>query len=508
MTEGRPGAPSLTPHAALALVALVSIILGSWVFADHLVDLGGPRWDAWYYTGVARAFPHLPAGFRNPYQMQRVIPSLLVNFGLRLTGQPRSVESVTFGFLVLDLLILVAAGLLWLRIARRERFGVAGFWLGFTGLFFTFASLRFVAWNPAMTDTAALLLGLMLIVAYLERRPLLLTLVALVGGFTWPVVTITAVPLLLFPRSNAAPAVDPADDPPPRLPIVIGVLAALLYLGRFGQLYLGGVRRVHSSAFTPINEDLVWLSALIVAVYLYVVTRSLLANLTLRRSLSAVTSVRLRDGGLTAVTLAVPWMITRVLAAPGVPPPITGVGFLSFLTILPAVHPGRFLVAHALYFSPVLLLTIKFWPRIASAIRETGLGMVGAVLFSCYIALSTESRQSTLAWPMVVMFTVAVSVSMRVPSRIIAFFGIASVLSARPWSQLNDADAPHRVWSEPEMLRYLSAYFDHAGPWMSERGYLLRLLIVAVLSAGFWLLWRLPGWSRSEARRGNMPTTH
>ena len=501
MTEGRSGAIPLTTHAAIAIAGLVAIIVASWTFADHLIDLGGPRWDAWYYTGVARTFPDLPPGFMNPYQLQRIVPSMLVNAGMRLTGQPRDDGSITVAFLVFDILALVASALLWLRVARREVLGAGGFWLGFGGLFLTFASLRFVAFNPAMTDTAVLLLGMLLVTAFLERRPLLLAAVALVGGFTWPIVAITAAPLLLFPRGAAGGDRAPADRRIHWIPVGIAAGVALLYLVRVVRLYLGGVRRVHSHAFTAINEELVWLSIPIVVIYLYVVTRTLLADVTIRSAWRAVRDIRLRDVALVAIVFVVPMILTRVLATPGTPPPITGLGFLSFLTILPVVHPGRALVAHVLYFSPVLLLTVAFWPRVAQEIRRAGLGMVGAVLFSCYIALSSESRQSTLVLPMLVTFTALAVRSLPVPRAVIAYLCIASVLTARPWSRLGMPDAPHRTWTEPEMLVYLRAYFDHTGPWMSELGYFQRLLAVAVLSAGLWLVWRFTGSSRAAAAR-------
>jgi hypothetical protein len=191
---------------------------------------------------------------------------------------------------------------------------------------------------------------------------------------------------------------------------------------------------------------------------------------------------------LAAASLAAAVVFLRVVVfvASGAPG-YTLKQFLCAILVSSVAKPGVFLVAHVVYFGPIVLTAVFLWPQVCERIRRQGLGIVLVAGAAVLLSVASESRQLLGFLPLLAAFAVQ-AIDVLSPRRWhgAAFLAAGLVLS-KCWLPLNEGPLTGNLLEFPDQR-----YFMNQGPWMSNGAYLVQGAIVLMLAAAF-------GWSCRSA---------
>lgn len=478
---------SAVPHAMALLVLAYSL----WaIFGGEVLTVnGGFGWDGMSYAAIAKDFPGRVFGRRlDPFRIQRIVPSGAVYYGLRLAGLSTEDDShILRGFQVYNMLLLIAGVYAWNGVATRLGLSRRGTWLGFAAVYVNFAVLRMTFFYPVLTDTTALVAGMFLLEGYLAGRAWVVWLVGLGGAFTWPLLLPMALVLLVFPRRTATTATAAATRPKLPACLAVGTAVALAALWRVfvvGQTIDGAGALWYS--WTPA-------AAALVAAYLTASAWWLLDLNELARPRRVLGQARWQ-GAAAALGLMVAVMLLRaVVFVPNGAPEFTAKHFLCETLVKSVAKPGIFLVAHIVYFGPIVLAALLFWPEVCGRIRRQGPGMVVLAGTATVLSIGSESRQFVNFLPLVAAFTVQTLDERPRPRWHDGVFLAAALVLSKCWLPLNHGPTTGNLEQFPDQF-----YFMNHGPWMSDGMYLVQGVVVAALAAV--LVWMRGG--ITKARKG------
>ena len=120
------------------------------------------------------------------HQLQRILPAVLVHYGLGLFGGALTLRNIEWGFQALQIGLLTLAGSIWCSQCLRLKISWRGMVIGAIALFSGYALTKFFWYYPILTDIPALFLGMVMLYGYmLDKRPFVFGAMVL-GSFTWP----------------------------------------------------------------------------------------------------------------------------------------------------------------------------------------------------------------------------------------------------------------------------------------------------------------------------------
>ena len=347
-----------------------------------------------------------------------------------------------------------------------------------------------------LTDTTAWVAGLLILHFFLADRPILLLLTAMLGSFAWPMIAPMAVLLLAFPRSAAKGTVQAEKWTSPR-PAPYLFPAAVVLLFTLYRYY------VKHQSFDP-GVQPVWaatapLAAAMVFCYLAAAVRAW------------------------PIEICWPGLPTfgtndRAFHDPGGPPgrrhanrdPAAGQSgpadprpeaVLTETCLESIAKPGLFLVAHCVYFGPIVLVILLCWPRISATVRTHGLGFTAAILLGLLLSITAESRHLLCFVPLFVAAAVqSLAATPRARWRDLLFVA-ASVLASKCWLPWSSQPFTGNLDEFPWQY-----YFMNQGPWMSGWSYAVQGAVVLVLAGLFAAVYLGTGEKRITKTRKNEST--
>lgn len=461
--------------AMLSIIALVGTI--NILVAERVTVGGGFGWDGIRYGQLAMDFrTWLASEDMNSYGMQRIVPSAIVHYGLRALGVRPSIESVITGFEVYNLILLVLGGWLWIKIADRLGIGLAGRWLGFAGLFVNFAVLKQAFYYPVLTDVSAFTLGLLMLYAFLAGRVFALFLVTLVGAFTWPVAIYAGLGLMLFRKQPLGEG----DNKSGGLALVTAALltAAVAWL-MINTYFVTGLRSINGS--TPVLEMTVHLSIAVSCLFFFLSTKTLIGPAAPADAWNALRSVTAARIVMCLVAYFGTRAVIRALSSDGGQSSYVQ-EYLEQIALLSIAKPFVFMVAHAIYFGPAVILMLFFWNGVSAVVRQHGAGMVLLFILSLFLGLNSESRQLIFVYPFFVAFLVKAVEPIRWRASFYWLFAAASLVISKFWLRINvapfDGLAPQDF--PPQY------YFMNHGPWMADLSFLLQATLILLAALVFY----------------------
>jgi len=466
--------PASSRHLMALLVTLFG--LAAICFSDRMPVNNGMGFDGRVYGAIVKDLRHQVFDRQLDLRfIQRVLPCAVVHYMLRAVGiSLQENVNIIHGFQAYNLLLLVIGAYLWSAIAGQLHLGRRGAWLGFVALFGNFAVLRLTFYYPVLTDTTAVVIGLVLVYGFLGRHSLLVMLAGLASAFSWPPALYMSALLLLFPRSAARPAV-------PFRPIsfflyavpatVIVVVAAYLFYVKHVILASHVAQTWRATAPLAIG---------IVFVFLAVAVRWLIDQDILTRLVHGYREMSFRPLIMTATMFALAklalhfWLIPRFESAAA---SITFVVQAEFVSSI--AKPAVFLVAHVVYYGPIILVAIFFWPSITANLRSLGLGAVLTALLGLVQGVTSESRHLLAFLPLLVALAAQAMERARLPRGHDIVFVLTTLVASKFWM-------PMTVVSHGPFDAFPSqSYLMNQGPWMSNLSYAIQSAAVLVLLAIF-----------------------
>ncbi len=503
MTRPREWSGPGSPRDAGLIVALVAALCAvTLLWGERIGINGGMGWDGESYVRWAADFPNQIFDLGTTrYHAQRVAPSAAVWGLMSLVGVKATFGNVVLAFRWLDAALLVAAAGVWAHLALRMQWRRATCWVGFVAVFGCFANARHALYYPALTDTPALLLGMVVTWAYLLNHPIALWTCGLVGALTWPALTPIVCALLLLPR-----LAEPLPSPDERWRWWLrGASAVLAIAATAAFLALGVHYLAHPVQALGIPKFAQWvrrdwlpitlpLLAVVLAGSWYVVVHQpALWNLAAFVRRQRWLRLALAVAGIVAIVVASSMWVARVgTKGPGP----TGAQFLCLQTLEAFRGPLWGLIHHVVYFGPIVVVAALRWPSVCRIAASWGHGAALSLVVLVAFAAASESRQWIHLLPLLVAATVAATDDVWTPRRALAF-----TVLALAWSKL----WLHVGYDKPGDWRVFPTqrYFMNLGPWASDTSWAIHLAAVVVTAGVLWLVLR----RRRDERSGSETQT-
>lgn len=456
---------------------LAPLLFGAWrvanIFLAEKLPADYPHvTDGYRYIGIARRF--LDSGQIDSYRAMRIAPSGLVHGGLASFGLPYTNENIILGFEVLNLVALCTAAYAVDRILRHLGVGARMRELAIVLLLVNYPMLKYSVFYPALTDFSAVGLGSLLLLFYLKDRTWALVLTSIVGAFTWPILFIQGLILLIFPCED----LENSRLPRPRRRL-LSALSATWGLGLL--VYFVAIRGLDTyTGSLRLEPAHVFVAALfLVPMYFF------LPTMLFQRAFFDVRGIVARVRGwklLTAlVLLASFWPVKNALVTQELDPNLFGIGhFLSVQVLYGSVRPLINLVAHTSFYGCLAVLLLIFWKSFGIAVARRGLGLVLAFLLNFYlILLASESRQLSNLLPWFVVFLCVSLDRFDFPRHFASLVLVLNVVASKVWLPMGNP------W-------FTERHMMSNGPWMSEDTWLLQLFgFGAITALLFFSLFRL-----------------
>jgi len=486
------------------------------IWGEKIQAGAGLGWDGSQYAAMVRSLDTMIENAQlGTYYAQRIFPAIIVRQMLWLSGSIDSNANIVRAFEIYNLALLVMACGIWKRIADRFPLSNVGRWIGFGGLFLSYEASKQAFYYPVLTDVSALFTALLLLMLYLEKKPVALLFTAVVGAFAWPVVSFCGALLLFFLRSKcSASAIEPdwvarLQSPGPRRLLVIGGITILaLSVVAYHWLIMEGAGVEHACRLPVITTGatapskvpcslerivtgLPSLAAFGLALFMLVGSWKFLRDIAvnfLRTPLHLVM--------MAAAAVILPRVIINAISNPAVPNPSNVQYLLEFIMLPPSGMVLLPWITLTAFWGPLVLLLSLHWNECCIEARRLGPGIVAVLGLSLPLGLTCEPRFVTIAWPFLVLI-VTLALERAITRRYFKYvLTILIVIYSKFWLPINivtwDANDYANILQFPKQL-----YFMHYGLWMSWTSYLLQVPLV--LASTIWLARSTKGFPNSQS---------
>ncbi|HKG14549.1 MAG TPA: hypothetical protein VKB12_14575 [Pyrinomonadaceae bacterium] len=483
--------PNYLMPAAVLLAGAATILLG-----ERQTVNDGLGWDSAYAYWVKDFYNLVLVHGLPEYFTRRILPSLLVRVGMTLFSVPLENENIVRAFQLYNLALLTLSACVWGLVADETGIGSRGKWFGFLFLFVNFAEWKCTFFVSVWTDTTAFTLGLLIFYFYLKDNAYGMALVIFLSGFTWPTAPFMGALLFIFPRPKT-PTGPTAGMPRGLSSLLAGLfslatLAALLYLTnsgldeRLGRYYL----------LVSIDKGWLYLSIAATAVYLFLALRvalddrRLFDRLTLRSLSRRRVLVAVSILALTKIIQRSVWDGTDIAVGS-----LRAFGIHTLLTSL--TEPLIFLVAHAVYYGPAVLLMALYWRRLCRTFTAYGAGMGMFLILNAAFSVAAQSRWLINAFPVFVAVLVK-ALEPALKRQSLFLWAALCLLYSKVWYQIN-AEPLVFDGTMDCLLRFpMQRMFMNIGPYMSRPVYLLQGAAVALTAVTLYYFYKVRGRTRKK----------
>ncbi len=454
--------------------ALVMAIYGCWEIRTEgiISEIGGLGGDGTRHVVLAGRVPEAIVNEdTTAYEWRHLLPYSSVYYAFRALGIEYDAvfgrDAIILAHRIQNVLCLVAVCLFWGRILHLLKIRPRIRRLSFALLLLNFAFTKMPFYHPCNGDSTQFLFGVLMLYGYLSRRIVLLVVLAALAFFVRPGADIYALCLLAFqpPRTDEQPLAGRYAHW-----FLAGCIAIVVLV--VAVLYLQNPDRVRT--IQPVLGFLGPLSVPIATLAVLVAFRFLLRDVywqSLLRPRWVALPVAL--GLMVAARLA----LARVAAPTG---DITNELHIFISCVANAVNkPALPLVAHPIYFGPVVILGLLLWPRVCRQVNAQGPGLTALFAVVVLLGLHSESRLLTTPFPCFAAMVCAALNDMKLPRRFGSLCVLAGLLLSKIWLSMS-GEVPWDPLDYPDLL-----YWIHQGPWMPLNMYVIQGLVVLLLAGVF-----------------------
>lgn len=468
----------LTSDYVLVLVALLISVIG-FLFEDKIKFHDGFGMDGTNYGMWAKDFySSLLVKGLDGFAIQRILPSALVHYSLRLAHIPLTNQNIITGFGILNVIAITLSAYIWCLIANSLKTSPQGKLFGFMALFLNFAVLKWPSYYPVLTDLLGFLIGLSMIYLYLRGNRIGLFILMGLGAFVWPMLIYQGALLLMFPRNELRDKT--CISAPYGLNIALGAAVAVAVLA-----YL-----VWQALYTPLSVGIpipamtsfVHLSIAISVLYLGFAFIMLLDDdklFNLKHLFGYIT--RWTFLGTILFFFSIKWLQGWLSSAP---PPRSLSGVLYEIASTNLAKPGLFYVAHVMFFGPIVILAIFYWKSACKIMHQLGLGLTLCAAFGLLLSLNSESRHLFSFFPLLVTFIIKGIDDISWRPYHLFLFALVSVLLSKVWLVIGGAPIQMDPRIPSEQLFYMNI-----GPCMTDTIYSIQGTVVLISGVLIYLLY-------------------
>lgn len=219
------------------LIALLALIVFFQINGEKIPVNEGAIGDGLFYRDVGRFFlDDMDNAGYNLVQLTRILPFALLNLSFSTFHIVKDNQGLLNGMIIWQVIYLAIAVYWYFRISKKLRLKTAQTTIGFILLFFNYAWLKSVWYNPFTPDLMAFALGMGQMNYFLRYEKFKLGMVSVLGIFVSPLLLISGL-LMLFLPGDKLPVYE-GERPKSASPVVIS-LFTMLILGTAGWFIWG-----------------------------------------------------------------------------------------------------------------------------------------------------------------------------------------------------------------------------------------------------------------------------
>lgn len=502
---------TLSALAVMVLVCLLELLLGE----KYGNAGGGILFDGIAYMNFVQNLEELlqtrTINEAIGGKTNRFFPSMLVHYGMRVTGfdlQNRS--HIFWAFIYHNIAWTLIGTWAWAQIAKFLDLAEKNKWLG---LVFLFANVAFLKMNlgyiPVMTDAAAYVMGILLIYFYLHPNLYIskigLFCVGLMGAFTWQTVQIYAYILLFFPKD-----LKPINSESMYLKIAVHTLPIILMLYAFFSYYLEGgvdifnVGIVDVYGQLPLYKRGFVITILFIAFFTFFFYKALYTGFSLKNWIFLLKpNLILRLIPIIILHFFIGFLHQSISSSNSVEPAQSVInGFITvsdtdilsiahtwimrlsmfFFTPVAVHYPFEIVVAHGVYFGLTYVIAFVFFPQIGSIIRQYGIGFLLIFTVSFFSLTNPQSRIHTPFVPFIVLFTILLINQKNWRIKHYFFMIIVALLSSKFWLIFGESIGSTKQINVDVWIRF----FMNFGTWANLKWHAIHTFFFVLIASYFW----------------------
>lgn len=440
--------------------------------------------DEKYYIAITANFEQIVrTRALDEYRLQRILPTALAHYVIKIFRIPMKVKSITGVFTVFNIILCALIAWIWTKIISELKISAQGLWLGFLAIFVNFHILKYVAYTQVLTDLFGYCLSFLLVLFFLKNNLLGLIIATFLGAFTWPTMMYTGMLLILF-----APDKNGDTQSSKRSRILALSLTALfsffLTIRLIQVIRLLRFERIYQTAVFSMGANrpllsVIYLSSAITVGYVAFCLFGLFNSdqflnmkywkkkISLKRCFWAV-----------ALVISVKTFLHVMAASQNARP----LDYLIFnLLTVSIMQPAAFLVSHVLFFGPILIFLPFMIKPFTLNIKRYGAGLILCLCLCVIFSLDSESRKMMNVIPFVLPFLIQSMDRLRLKPNHFVILGILSLIYSKIWMPFTS-----QPWNSSALEFPAQFYYMTMGPWMAHRLYAIQAGL-AVLTA--WMVY-------------------
>ena len=449
-------------HRVILFLILSILILIGW-FGERIPSNNETGWDGKHYAHYVVELPQqVINGEIDSYHFYRLMPCFIVYLLLKLFHYDPNSVNVVHAFLALNTLLILLSALYYFVLCKHLKINKHAEIIGFAGLFFNFVILKNSFYYPVLTDVFAFAFGFFVVGEFIQKKWLSTFIAFLLGIFTYPLFFVTSFVFLIKSKSNLIENLISKI-----FPFIKYILPVLFSIALF--IYFNyGKQIIFNEYFFNLSKP--WLIAGFPMMLLYIYKIFDVQFSFQQHTINKLKEVKII---FTAFALLLFYFLiehyVRTIAIPE--DDFTSATFLWIIFQQSISKPFSFLVAHFMYFGPIILLMIFYYKKMIAEIPKYGWQYFVFIFIYLILGIGSESRQFMNAWPaFIILFVIAINQINFNKNHVVAFV-IISLFQSHFWLKINRPKIYESYIYDkfPEQF-----YFMHHGPFASDTSYLIN----------------------------------
>ena len=468
---------SIEKKITYAVCILVTIYgLYSIFWGEKIPAGGGLGFDGVVYGNAAKGFYTTIVNKKiDNLSLLRIFPSGVIYCCLQILRVGRTNANIITAFSIYNFILILLSIYLWFKIAKKFQLSDRLLLMGLISFLFSYGIMKLDFYYPVLTDPTAFFLGFLTVWGYINNNNIIMFLCVMVGAFTWPTIICTVPLLQIFRHEEPPPAMHDFKIRHFFITALIVTLISIALYTHFGSS-LGQVYGIE------VYDWLLPLGLACLAAYVFFAF-NYLANFDIK---AFIFSIHRRLNYRWLIIYVVIIILLTVLSKL-YPRPFHGMTFMRYLgwiSLANAAKPFYALIAHVVYYGPIVLLALFFWKKISVHVQRYGTGLMCFFAFYLFQSVGPESRHLMFFFPFFVTFTLLALKECSVSNLFLTIYVIVAIGFSKCWFMINNDEFAQTInkmnsynWNaiySPVIQRYCMS----TGLYMSFNSYIIQGVFV------------------------------
>lgn len=457
-----------------SLLILILYSAGYYFFGERIQVENGFGWDGTTYAAYAQNFWHELQYTHDLYHINRTLPSFVIYYALSILHlNAQSPVIIVKAFSILNSILFIASGYLWFKIAQFKKFNFSIYTIGFISLFINYLFLKHNYYDPVLTDTAAVFLGMLSLYCYVHKKYFFLALSIIPAYFTWPISIALICPLLFF--------TEPVDNTPTihqseRL-FNLGLMFIFMYVCIKLTYRMGNTQIVGNSI--DISYHLLPYSILIASLFIYwvLLNSRICATLNQLFKMNYKTALYFLFSFSICLTLY-KWLETQIIHFASVKIYFTLFDLFTISVLGAIARPGLFIIAHLAFWGPIVILIAFLLKEILQESLHESYGMMLFIVATAFLALNSQTRQLDFNFSFVVYVICLAMRKIPITKTALFYYLATALVVSKVYYYINQTPLVGDILKFP-----FQRFTMNSGTYMGWRGYIINtgLLIISAI---------------------------